>query len=447
MCGISGFLTVGEHSEFAKEKFIKILLASQVRGRDATGFAFVKDRDILFYKEPVDASVFVKTKVFKTLLKENNPTLVIGHNRAKTQGGAENNKNNHPVVSKLGLALVHNGVISNDREVKEEFNLKTDGEVDTEVILRLVEHFIFKKNFKTINAIKASAKKLRGSMAIALLRVDEPGNVYLLSSGNPICLAYHRPTGTIFWASTRAILEEALFDYKFYFHNLFFSQINKKDFVFKEMEENTGLKLSLGGWVGFEVERPSYYVYRWQNWDEEKTFNVGKTKVEPVLPQKPIVVEKKENDKFVVETLKKQLVDFDETSPIKKPGGYLSELLLMRLESIQDQILFENDSITPKEIERLQMEVRRILDALKFRKSLTGREIYIPTQDEIFKGLGSENFTDAVLDQGFDWDWVLSKKNKDLFENILKAQDELEREGLLEYEPKDAQTKTSTFWD
>jgi len=432
MCSISGFIATKKYSRFAQEKFTNILLAGEVRGTDACGVAFNTGKNRFYYmKAPKPASEFIKTEVYKDLIETYNPTLLIGHNRAKTQGDEADNKNNHPIVTKTGLSLIHNGIISNDAEIAKQFNLTLDGKVDSEVIVRLIEYYKYVKGFDTIKAIRLTAGKLRGGLAFALLDAKKPNTVYLLASSNPLTLAYHKGTGTIFWASTDDILKRGLIEFDYYFKGFFKKARSKDDYVFEDLDDDTGIKMTARGWQMFSVKRPEYeYGGYDQRGYETGTYGSGhyneNKSVEIYLPsEKPVIVEAKDEVE-ITKLLKRQLTDFMEYEPIKKPSEYLSELLLMRLEAIQDSILMEKEpeAYGAESLTDLQNEVRRIINTLKQRQKKTKREICIPTLDEVIR------FGDA--EKGFGKvGWILAEKNKELFDLIENAKEEDEEDKKL----------------
>ncbi len=235
MCGICGFLTQpGTDREQLKGILEKLLVVSETRGRDATGWAMVTDKkSIIYCKAPVEASQFVEQDSFKNF----KPTdLLIGHTRQGTQGSPKENTNNHPIVTKTGLAMVHNGLIYNDKEIKDKFRLQTDGEVDSEVLLRLVEKYRTKES--TGKAIKKALKELRGSVAAGFIDVHHPDTLYLVRSSNPLTLAYHEKLNAVFFASTPSILERALFQTKKILG--FFSAYSYEEgIVINEVEDDT----------------------------------------------------------------------------------------------------------------------------------------------------------------------------------------------------------------
>jgi glucosamine--fructose-6-phosphate aminotransferase (isomerizing) len=100
-------------------------------------------------------------------------TIGIGHTRWATHGKPTEN-NAHPHATEK-LAVVHNGIIENFRELREELEKKGAAfrsETDTEVIAHLVTDEM--KGGKTpVEAVKAALPRLRGAFALAFLFAGE----------------------------------------------------------------------------------------------------------------------------------------------------------------------------------------------------------------------------------------------------------------------------------
>jgi glucosamine 6-phosphate synthetase-like amidotransferase/phosphosugar isomerase protein len=132
MCGIMGYYSFGSRLP-DKNKITNMFSLLENRGRDASGFAFIDNNELVVHKAPIKSSDMIKTDDWKKLEL---PRVMILHCRMKTQGDEKNNANNHPLFSKQGIAIVHNGVIYNDKEI---FGKKQrDAEVDSESILHLL---------------------------------------------------------------------------------------------------------------------------------------------------------------------------------------------------------------------------------------------------------------------------------------------------------------------
>ncbi len=114
--------------------------------------------------------------------------LGIGHTRWATHGQV-NNENAHPFVDcQNRIALVHNGIIENYRELRsrlEQAGHRFVSSTDTEVIVHLIESY-YKKNL--LVALRRAVKELRGSYAIALVSADEPDRLYAVKQGSPLLI-------------------------------------------------------------------------------------------------------------------------------------------------------------------------------------------------------------------------------------------------------------------
>ena len=231
MCGIFGYVKgVKEVDEEAlRGRVRRLFVASQMRGRDATGYGYLGDNGLVIHKEPVPAKEFIPC------LKDvpfGNIDVFLGHTRAATHGSTENSENNHPIVSKdSGIALIHNGVISSQKD------LRTDGEVDSELILRLIE-----LRLDVVEGIRFAEKNYTGTAAYAFIGTEFPNKVYLVRSGNPIWLAYVKEWDMVFFASTKEMLRIAFSSYEFKF-GYFAQRTEDYTLMYKEMADNSWLSI------------------------------------------------------------------------------------------------------------------------------------------------------------------------------------------------------------
>ncbi|MDE2497206.1 MAG: glutamine--fructose-6-phosphate transaminase (isomerizing), partial [Xanthomonadaceae bacterium] len=113
----------------------------------------------------------------------------IAHTRWATHG-APNEANAHPHVSRDTVAVVHNGIIENHAELREE--LKAAGysftsDTDTEVIAHLV-HRLVAGGKSLREAVGDATRRLRGAYAIAVLHREHPGHVVGARRGSPLCV-------------------------------------------------------------------------------------------------------------------------------------------------------------------------------------------------------------------------------------------------------------------
>lgn len=243
MCGIVGYFTAdsSKNQDALKKIMKRMLLASQVRGRDATGFACLNGKgEVEYCKDGVKASEFVEREEFKTLKM---PNIFIGHTRHGTHGSPKDNKNNHPIYSKRSkMALTHNGVIYNSTGVINKHDLECDGEVDSEIILRMIEKEMYGEKKSKVSDIEkfiqVALEKINGSMTFALIGEAFGDKLILVRSGNPLSIAYCKELDTIFYASTSEILKTGFSQTYVMFDYIRFEKPLFKLFV-QEMEENT----------------------------------------------------------------------------------------------------------------------------------------------------------------------------------------------------------------
>jgi len=215
MCGIAGWQITNPTMVSAQGlwSLSRCLLSGiQSRGSDAAGYAYVKENgNTNFAKSPVAARDFLKIPghLLYELPKEM-PSNLLLHARYATQGEPTNNKNNHPLYSKTsGLCMVHNGWLMNDEDLKEQFSLKPDAEVDTEIYLRLIEKFYIEGDVKSIEtAIKEATKCVYGAIACGMVQGGKHGVMWLWRDRGDL-FAVQTEWGYVF-ASTKSILVNAI---------------------------------------------------------------------------------------------------------------------------------------------------------------------------------------------------------------------------------------------
>ena len=203
MCAVFGYLDYkGKVNNAILKKLIQNLsIAAEVRGTDATGISYVNYGKVVTFKKAKPAH---KMKLYFP----KNTRTVIGHTRMTTQGSEKYNYNNHPFDGRCGtetFALAHNGVLSNDAELKAKYHLpKTPIETDSYVAVQLLEQ---EKQLHT-ESIKRMAESVEGSFVFTILRNDN--TLFLVKGNNPLTL-YHFPAlGLYVYASTKSILDNAL---------------------------------------------------------------------------------------------------------------------------------------------------------------------------------------------------------------------------------------------
>ena len=163
MCGIVGY--VGKRQ--AKPILVNSLTRLEYRGYDSCGIA-VQCSAIKVYKDAV------RVEELKQVLPRLSGTLGVGHTRWATHG-EPSEINAHPHLDCRGrIAVVHNGVISNFRRLRQQLTSEEHDFVsatDTEVIPHLIEKY-YQGNLE--NAVEAALLDVEGSYAIIVLMAGEP---------------------------------------------------------------------------------------------------------------------------------------------------------------------------------------------------------------------------------------------------------------------------------
>jgi glutamine---fructose-6-phosphate transaminase (isomerizing) len=180
MCGIVGAI--------AERNIVPILMEGlrrlEYRGYDSAGLAVLNGSKHLTRLRTVG-----KVKMLDEALEQSPTTGKIGiaHTRWATHG-VPSERNAHPHISLDGLAIVHNGIIENHEELREE--LKRLGytftsETDTEVIAHRIHHHLatVKDLFK---AVRATVAELEGAYALAVVSENEPERLILAREGCPV---------------------------------------------------------------------------------------------------------------------------------------------------------------------------------------------------------------------------------------------------------------------
>lgn len=177
MCGIVGF--VGQ--EQAAPILLEGLRRLEYRGYDSAGIA-VRDEDVVVVKE--------KGRIdnLQSLVDEVNPqgTIGIGHTRWATHG-VPDQINAHPHKSMNGIVtLVHNGIIENYIELKEELISKGyefQSQTDTEVIAQLFDYLF---DGDALGTLIKTSQKLEGSYAVAMLVKGYNDTVFAMKKDSPM---------------------------------------------------------------------------------------------------------------------------------------------------------------------------------------------------------------------------------------------------------------------
>ena len=182
MCGIVGAV--------AQRDIVPVLMEGlrrlEYRGYDSAGIAVLNGTQHLTRLRTQG-----KVKALQDALDQTpvHGPVGIAHTRWATHG-VPSERNAHPHISRDGLAIVHNGIIENHEELREELKragYEFSSETDTEVIAHRIHHHLrtVKDLFK---AVRATVAELEGAYALAVVSEHDPDRIILAREGCPVVI-------------------------------------------------------------------------------------------------------------------------------------------------------------------------------------------------------------------------------------------------------------------
>ncbi|MCB5086639.1 glutamine--fructose-6-phosphate transaminase (isomerizing) [Streptococcus mutans] len=181
MCGIVG--VVGNRN--ATDILMQGLEKLEYRGYDSAGIYVINQPENGRLIKSVGRIADLRAKIGIDVAG----SIGIGHTRWATHGQATE-ENAHPHASATGrLVLVHNGVIENYLQIKENYlaghNLK--GETDTEIAVHLIGQFVT-DGLSVLEAFKKALHIIEGSYAFALIDSQNPDTIYVAKNKSPLLI-------------------------------------------------------------------------------------------------------------------------------------------------------------------------------------------------------------------------------------------------------------------
>ncbi|QWG16176.1 glutamine--fructose-6-phosphate transaminase (isomerizing) [Bradyrhizobium sediminis] len=182
MCGIVGILGRAP----VAEQLVDSLKRLEYRGYDSAGVATLEGDHL----ERRRAEGKLKNLEARLRAEPLGGHTGIGHTRWATHGKPTEN-NAHPHATD-NVAVVHNGIIENFRELRqmlEKQGAKFTSETDTEVVAHLVNSYIL-KGASPQDAVKASLPQLRGAFALAFLFRGHGNLMIGARKGSPLAIGH-----------------------------------------------------------------------------------------------------------------------------------------------------------------------------------------------------------------------------------------------------------------
>lgn len=215
MCGIFGVLELSWSKKNDPVSVFKALVKySESRGREASGFLFSDDDQSIVYKSKLPGTKLLKEREVASKLSDISrkhdsgmKICLMGHSRLVTNGSEDSSVNNQPVILE-SLVGVHNGIITNDKELIEHRSISCDGELDSEVLFRIIEESLSDVNKIDVERLSKSLELVSGTINIASAVTKT--NEFLIYSNHGSLYYYHDDLYLVF-ASERSILEKVLY--------------------------------------------------------------------------------------------------------------------------------------------------------------------------------------------------------------------------------------------
>jgi glucosamine--fructose-6-phosphate aminotransferase (isomerizing) len=179
MCGIVGY--IGDRK--AAPILMKGLKKLEYRGYDSAGLGLIEN-DKLHRERAVGK---IKNLDQQINIENFSSSLGVSHTRWATHGSVTK-ENTHPHTALGGdLALVHNGIIENYRELKKDLsdNIEFDSETDSEVLAHLIGEK-YEGNLK--NAVEQALQEVVGTYGIVVMHKDHSDELITARKGSPIVI-------------------------------------------------------------------------------------------------------------------------------------------------------------------------------------------------------------------------------------------------------------------
>ncbi len=182
MCGIVAAVARREVSEILLEGLRRL----EYRGYDSSGMALIdNERNLLLHKKLGKVEELEKAQAMAPYLG----CTGVAHTRWATHG-APSAINSHPHISGQRLALVHNGIIENHEQLRQE--LKTAGyefvsATDSEVVVHLLHRHISAGD-TLLHAMQKTVDRLQGAFALAVIDRESPDEVVAARKGSPLVI-------------------------------------------------------------------------------------------------------------------------------------------------------------------------------------------------------------------------------------------------------------------
>ncbi|KAA2241946.1 glutamine--fructose-6-phosphate transaminase (isomerizing) [Chitinophaga agrisoli] len=182
MCGIVAY--IGQRAAYPV--VLKGLKRLEYRGYDSAGIAII-NHGLHVYKKQGKVAGLEEYLTGKDMQSQ----IAIGHTRWATHG-EPCDRNSHPHVSGDGkLAMIHNGIIENYAQLKQELLKKGhvfQSDTDTEVLIHFIEEIRNSNQCSVEEALRIALKRVVGAYVIVIVDEDNPDTLIAARKGSPLVI-------------------------------------------------------------------------------------------------------------------------------------------------------------------------------------------------------------------------------------------------------------------
>ena len=170
MCGIFGQIS---QSKINRKKLDKLVKHSEQRGVDSSGLIYNNNNKYKIYRADYNIKKLIKS------VMPYDSNIVLGHSRLITNGLNDN----QPVV-RGDICVIHNGIITNEKNIWDQLSVERKYQIDSEVIVAIAEEHL--KNDGKISEIQKKVFSLcKGIIACALV-LPNKGKLVLFSNNGSL---------------------------------------------------------------------------------------------------------------------------------------------------------------------------------------------------------------------------------------------------------------------
>jgi glutamine---fructose-6-phosphate transaminase (isomerizing) len=271
MCGIFG--CIRNNSDIRIDLLIlNALNLLKNRGYDSCGiYLYNEETNKYIEKFGIDGEI-IKNSDIKDIFElleyklknntKNNFNLGIGHTRWATHGG-KTDYNSHPHISNNNeLSIVHNGIISNYNDIKENYlsNYNFNSNTDTEVIINLIQYFQDNTKLEMLEILEKIKDILEGTWACIIHDIKDPNRLYFMKNENPLLIGINNdvtmftsePSGFMNKIDKYILLRDKTYGYIENNNKLIVGEFKELDLI-KTSDDDFKLSTEFNHWMYKEI--------------------------------------------------------------------------------------------------------------------------------------------------------------------------------------------------